>query len=110
MKKVFAIAAVTMIVPCAFASLTLSGTVGEKSKSNKYSLKNISKYSQKSFSLSVLRNNLQYRGLLSIAQKNDSDNSGYNSFMQIEKGNTTYVMPFNFKVKVPKFKTPSPNN
>ena len=110
MKKIFAIAALTMIMPCAFASLTLSGTVGEKSKSNKYSLKNISRYSQKSFSLSVLRTNMQYHGSLSITPKTGLDKAGFNSFMQIESGNTTYVMPFNYKVKVPKFKIPSPNN
>ncbi len=96
-----------MVVPFAFASFTLSGTVGEKAKSNKYSLKNISRYSQKSFSLSLLRTNLQNNGSLLIAPKS---NSGFNSFIQIERGNTTYIVPFNYKVKVPKFKTPTPNN
>lgn len=109
-KKIFVATLFTMVVPFAFASLTLTGTIGEKSKSNKYSLKNLSQYSQKNVSLSLLRANLQYKGLTSISQSNSSKASDINSFMQIDRGNTTYIMPYNLKVKTPKFKTPTPNN
>lgn len=109
-KKIFALTILTMVMPFAFASLTLTGTVGEKSKSNKYSLKNLSHYSQKSLSFSLLRTNLQYKGLSSISELKSNSNNDLGSFMQIEKGNTTYILPYNFKVKTPKFKTPSPNN
>ena len=109
-KKLFAATLFTMVVPFAFASFTLTGTVGEKSKNNKYSLKSLSHYANKSLSLSLLRTNLQYKGLSSISQLKDNTGAGLNSFMQIERGNTTYIMPYNFKVKTPKFKTPSPNN
>lgn len=108
-KSILAATLFTMVVPFAFAALTLTGTVGEKSKSNKYSLKNLSQYSQKSISLSLLRTNLQYKGLSSVNQLNNK-NTDVNSFMQIDRGNTTYIMPYNLKVKTPKFKTPSPNN
>jgi hypothetical protein len=103
-KKVTAIAIFSMAVTLSFASFTLTGTVDEKAKSNKYSLKNINHYSKKSFSLSLYKTNLQNHGSLLITPKNSS------TFLQIDKGNTTYVMPYNYKVKTPKFKTPSPNN
>ena len=53
---------------------------------------------------------MQYHGSLSISPNSNSNNSAFNSFMQIDKGNTTYIMPYKLKVKAPKFKTPSPNN
>lgn len=109
-KKVTAFTILSMVVSVTFASFTLSGTVDEKAKSNKYSLKNINHFSNKSFSLSLLKTTLQNRGTTFISPKLNNGNTEYNSFIQIDKGNTTYVMPYNFKVKTPKFKTPSPNN
>ena len=107
-QKAFIVTIFIMVVPFAFASLTISGTIDEANRSSKFSLKNINKYTQKSFSLSLLRTNLQNNGTLTL--KNFSFNSEANSFIQINNGNTTYVLPYKFKVKVPKFKTPSPNN
>ncbi len=95
-----------MVVPFAFASLSLSGTIDEKAKSNKYSLKSLSSLSKKSFSISLLKTNLQYKGGLSL----NSTNQSVNSLLQFGNGNTTYIVPFNYTFKVPKFKTPSPNN
>lgn len=106
--KVIVVTIFMMVMPFAFAALTLTGSVDEKAKSNKYSLKNLSRYSQKSFSMSLLRTNMQYKGFLSVEPK--SNNAEYNSFMQIDRGNTTYVLPYKMKLKAPKFKTPSPNN
>ena len=99
-----------MVVPFAFGAFTLTGSVDEKSRNNKYSLKNISRYSQKSFTLSSLRTNLQYRGSLSISTKSGVDNSIFNSYIQIDKGNTTYTLPYKMKIKAPRFKTPSQTN
>lgn len=107
-KKVFALAILTMVMPFAFASLSISGTVDEKAKSSKFSLKNISNYSHKSFSMSLLRNNLHNKG--SFELKSAPVGNEFNSYIQLYDGNTTYVMPYKLKVKVPKFKTPSPNN
>ncbi len=107
-KKVIALAILTMVMPFAFASLSISGTVDEKAKSNKFSLKNISKYSHKSFSMSLLRTNMQTKG--TFVSKNVNTSTEFNSYIQLYDGNTTYVMPYKLKIKVPKFKTPSPNN
>jgi len=96
-----------MVVPFAFASLSLSGTVDEKAKSNKYSLKNLSSYSKKSFSVSFSKANLRLKSGLSL---NPNNNQSANSLLQFGNGNTTYIIPFKYTFKVPKFKTPSPNN
>lgn len=109
-QRLIATTFLLMVVPFAFAAFTLSGNVDEKARNSKYSLKNISKYSQKSFSLSSLRTNLQYKGSLSISRNSGVDNSIFNSYIQIDKGNTTYTMPYKMKIKAPRFKTPSPNN
>lgn len=90
-----------MIMPAAFASLSLTGTVDETKKSSKYSLSNINKYSKKSFSLSLLRSSLSYKGSL----LNQPDNN--NSIITFNGGNTTYVLPYKLKLKAPKFKTPT---
>lgn len=107
-KKATAATIFCMAASFAFASFTLTGTVDEKAKSNKYSLKNINHFSQKSFSLSLLRTRLQNGGSSIITPKNNG--TALNPFLQIDRGNTTYIMPYKFKIKAPKFKTPSPNN
>ena len=107
-KRGLALTIFTMVMPFAFASLSISGTVDENAKSNKFSLKNINKYSQKSFSMSLLRSNLQHKGTFSL--KSTTLGGDFNSYIQIYDGNTTYVMPYKLKIKAPKFKTPSPNN
>lgn len=98
----------SLVMPVAFASLSLSGTVDEKSKSNKYSLKNFSSYSKKGFSISSYKTNLQFQSGLSLNKNNN--NQSANSLMQFGAGNTTYVIPFKYTFKTPKFKTPSPSN
>jgi hypothetical protein len=107
-KKATAATIFCMAASVAFASFTLTGTVDEKAKSSKYSLKNINHFSQKSFSLSLFRTRLQNGGSSIITPKNNG--TKLNPFLQIDRGNTTYIMPYKFTIKVPKFKTPSPNN
>lgn len=76
--------------------------------SNKFSLKNLSSLS-KSYSLSYLKvGNLRFVGTQQLSQqKNDTSVQGQ-SMMRIQRGNTTFVYPYTYKVKVPKFKTPTP--
>ena len=107
-KRLFVATIFTMVVPFAFASITLTGTINEKAKHNKYSLKNLSSLSRKNFSLSILKTNLQYKGIFFINEK--KLNSHFNSFMQFDNGNTTYVFPYRYIYKTPKFKIPSTTN
>ena len=100
----------TMVVPFTFASLSISATVGEKAKSNKYSLKNLNNISKKSFSLSTFKTNLQFKGSFLFNKKGTQTAPTSFSFMQFDNGNTTYIIPFKYSFKAPKFKTPSPTN
>jgi hypothetical protein len=108
--KITSLAILMVTSHVVFASLSLSGSVDEKSKKNKYSLKNINSLSKKSISLSLYRSTLQSKGLFSFGTSTVKSPLGFNSFMQLENSNTTYVLPFKYKFKAPKFKTPSPNN
>lgn len=76
------------------------------SDNNKYSLKNLNT-TDKSFSLNTLRSGtFRYKGSSDLYQKNDGNQVSVQSMIRLEKGNTTYVYPYKYTVKVPKFKTP----
>ncbi|MGN6616884.1 MAG: hypothetical protein ACTHJ5_06865 [Ilyomonas sp.] len=76
---------------------------------DKYSLKSLNRLS-KNYSLSSLRGSFQYKGSLNMNQQyfNNNNTVEVNSMIRFEKGNTTYVYPYRYKVKVPRFKTPTP--
>ncbi|MBS1638717.1 MAG: hypothetical protein JSR12_01570 [Bacteroidetes bacterium] len=99
-----------MVTKVLFAAFSFTGITDENNRNNKYSLKNLSSYSNKAFSLSHLRTTLQYRGSLVINQKTNNNGTELNSVLEYDRGNTAYVLPYKLKVKVPKFKTPSPDN
>src|SRR5437868_3053143 len=76
--------------------------------SNKFSLKNLSSFS-KNYSLSYLRlGNLRFVGTQQLTQQKTDNSVQGQSMMRIQRGNTTFVYPYTYKVKVPKFKTPTP--
>lgn len=97
-----------------FAAFSLTGLSDEKAKNNKYSLRNIKYLNNKSFSLSYqgMKYNYQYKGVQNNNNLGISGSNGYelNSGLKFNSGSATYVLPYTFKVKVPKFKTPSPPN
>lgn len=78
---------------------------------NKLSLKNLGKYSKTySFpSLRSLSDGLQFKGLQDFNFQKTDNSLEVNSMMRLEKGNTTFVFPYKYKVKIPmaKFKTPT---
>jgi hypothetical protein len=75
---------------------------------NKFSLKNLNTIN-KGYSLSALRiNTFRYIGSLDISQQNNGSQLQVHSMIRLERGNTTYVYPYKYTVKVPKFKTPAP--
>jgi hypothetical protein len=88
-----------------FASFT--GSVDEKSKHNKFSLKNLSKIS-KNYSLTYLKGNFRFKSLHEVNQIMNPNGFEINSMVRVEKGTTTFVYPYTYKVRVPKFKTPAP--
>lgn len=109
----FAFAAILILaVQILYASNTFSGDKeSNKKEASKYSLKNLSKYSNKPLCL----NSAKYTLKLNSTSLNYtlSSNSGLlnnsNSTIEFTNGNTTFIYPYKMKIKVPKFKTPAPN-
>lgn len=105
-KKAAFVALLAMGMQVAYAAFSFSGIADEKLKTNKYSLKNLSSLSaHKGLSFSALKLSLQYKGPQSL---NKDNNGSENSVMRFDNGNTSYVYPYKYKVKTPKFKTPAP--
>lgn len=73
---------------------------------NKYSLKNLNT-ANKNYTLTPLRSGtFRYKGSSDLYQQNTGTQINVQSMIRLEKGNTTYVYPYKYTVKVPKFKTP----
>lgn len=74
---------------------------------DKFSLKNLNNSRSKIYSLSSLNlNTFKYTGSLNVYQQNNNSQLQVQSMIRLERGNTTYVYPYKYSVKVPKFKTP----
>lgn len=97
------------VVFAAFTS-TISGHSSRKAESAKYSLNNVGKFSNRGLSLSTVRYSYQMRPVELGSSKNMQTGlvSNNASSVQFTKGNTTFIYPYKVKVKVPKFKAPSP--
>jgi hypothetical protein len=51
---------------------------------------------------------MQYKSIQSLGlQLKGNDNAEMNSMLRFDNGNSSFVYPYKFKVKVPKFKAPS---
>lgn len=90
----------------AYAAFSFTGITDEKTKNSKYSLKNLGSLSHKGLSFASLKSNLQYKG--SQPSKDLTIGNEMHSMLRYDNGNTTYIYPYKFKVKAPKFKTPAP--
>ncbi len=108
-QKLAVVALLAMGIQVAYAAFSFSGLADEKNKNSKFSLKNLSSLSHKSLSFSSLKSSLQYKGGQTFSiQKEASSGLEISSMLRYDNGNTSYVYPYKFKIKAPKFKTPSP--
>ncbi|MBX9734981.1 MAG: hypothetical protein K2X37_13055 [Chitinophagaceae bacterium] len=108
-KKWAIIGALMLSVQLAYATFSFTGIVDDKTRNNKYTLRSLSNFSKKGLSISALKSTLQFKGLQVIPTA-PSTSSDVQTIFQYDNGNTTYVYPYRFKVKVPRFKTPQPTN
>lgn len=94
------------------AAFTLSGVTTEKrGKQSKFTLKNLNLLNSKSLSYSSLRSTMQYKSIQTLGlQLKVNNGTEINSMLRFDNGNSSFVFPYKFKVKVPKFKTPSPSS
>lgn len=108
--KKIAIATLFIVgVQIAFAAFTLTGITEKKAKDSKYTLKNMHHLSAKAASYSSLKYSLHLKNTPSVTTQSTLKNGvEVSSMLRYDNGNTSFVYPYKFKVKVPKFKTPSP--
>ncbi len=86
-----------------------SGNIGDDG--GKFNLKDLGRYSPKysyggSFSSSSL-SQFSFKGSEEFSLKLNGNSAQFQSMIRLQKGNTTYIYPYKYKVKVPKFKTPT---
>ncbi|MBN8835872.1 MAG: hypothetical protein J0I09_01295 [Sphingobacteriia bacterium] len=110
-KRLLIAALLVFAMNVAFASLSFTGITDENTKNSKYSLKNVGSLSNKAFTISHIKTSLQYNRSSLVAQP-AINGSGVSATMQYDLGNSTYVLPYKYKVRIPlpKFKTPTPDN
>jgi len=104
------VAALLVGVQYGHAAFTLSGNTTEKrGKQSKYTLKNLNLLNSKSLSYSSLKATMQYKSIQTLGlQLKGNNNTEINSMLRFDNGNSSFVFPYKFIVKVPKFKTPTP--
>ena len=101
-SKYLAAAICVMAVQFVYGSFT-GNSDGSK---DKFSLKNLGSVT-KPYTLSSLRiNTFRYKGSSDLSQQNTGGQVQVSSMIRLERGNTTYVYPYKYTVKVPKFVTP----
>jgi hypothetical protein len=109
-KNIFVITLSTFLLLFAAklnASIVVTSTVEAKKLSEKYSLKNLSALSHRTVSFATLKASLDFKG---FANTNSIYNTSTAAYLQYNKGNVSYVIPYKYKVILPKFKAPTPNN
>ncbi len=83
------------VVSSSTESKSLSTSIAEK-----FSLKNIGSASLKTSTFFTLRSSLEFKGM--AANKSNAN------YLKFNKGNISYVIPYRYKMVLPRFKTPSP--
>ena len=75
-----------------------------KKEVEKYSLKNLSALSHKTACFASLKSSLEFKG---FSTNNSIYNANTAAYLKYNKGNVSYVIPYHYKVILPRFKTPS---
>ena len=87
------------------ASIIVTTTNLESKKEvEKYSLKNLNALSHKTATFATLKASLEYKG---FSNTNSIYNTNTAAYLKYNKGNISYVIPYHYKVILPKFKAPS---
>jgi hypothetical protein len=100
-----------LLSACLFTILLLSGsvyassivtgtTIESKKAEEKYSLKNLGSLAHKTATFYTLRSTLEFKGF-------SNSNIVSNNYLRYNKGNISYVIPYRYKIILPRFKTPT---
>lgn len=84
-----------------YASTVITTTLETKKVEEKYSLKNLGSMARKTASFYTLKSSLEFKGLSAIS------NSSNAAYLKYNKGNISYVIPYRYKVILPRFKAPT---
>jgi len=99
-----------LIVFACAAFGAFSGKIGDDG--SKFNLKDLGHYSPKNYYgglfMSSSLKQFSFKGSEEISAKFNGNGAQFESMIRLQKGNTTYVYPYKYKVQAPKFKTPSP--
>lgn len=105
--KVIISALLVIAVNITFASFTGKN---DDHASEKFSLKNLNNYTKNYYTLSTLKTQtFQFKNSLELVQQKKGNTVEVQSMIRMQQGNTTYVYPYRYQVKVPlqMFKTPT---
>jgi hypothetical protein len=109
-KKIIIASLLLVGVQVALASSVITGRSDDNNLNSKFSLKDIGNLSRKNVALYSFKSNLQFNSMQIMDERAVNGGLEFTSVLNFNRGNSSYVIPFHFKVKVPKFKTPSPIN
>jgi hypothetical protein len=84
------------------ATVLINGTIEAKTIAEKYSLRNLSNLTHKTATFYTLKSSLIFKG---IANTNNATSNG--NYLKYNKGNISYVIPYRYKIVLPRFKTPT---
>jgi len=101
-KNILLLAFLTLSVSSELGASTILISSNElktdaKNSAEKYSLKNLGSLSHKTTTFYTLKSSLEFKGM--------NVNANY---LKYNKGNISYVIPYRYKMVLPRFKTPSP--
>ena len=109
MKKLFTLRKTFLLLGFVISLQTFAAFIGNTNGDDdkKMSLKNFSKYPHNVPAYPTFRlSQFQFKGSENIYQVNTSNSIQGQSIIRLQNGNTTYVYPYKYTVKVPLFKAP----
>ncbi len=95
----FALAISTSLQASTFSTVSSDA----KKLSDKYTLRNLSSLTHKTSTFYTLKSSLEFKGMTSYSNLNINAAN----YLKYNKGNISYVIPYRFKVVLPRFKTPT---
>jgi hypothetical protein len=98
-----------LLISNASKASVVIGTTATINAGEKYSLKNLSTLSHRTATFSTLRFSLDFKGFANT-NNNPILNASNEAYLKYNKGNISYVIPYKYKIILPRFKTPSNNN
>lgn len=110
MKKLFTPRKLILLLFFIISVQSFAAFIGKRGNDNgsrTISLKNFNRNNYKANAYPSFRlSQFQFNGSQNIYQVNSKNSIEGQSMIRLQSGNTTYVYPYKYKVKVPLFKTP----